>query len=97
VTRDETVFAAELLFREVAIVGRGGTDFGPALRLLAEESRRNAERFTVVYLTDLDGRFPAPAEVRHLDVIWVVPGKVAKPPPFGRVLEMSRAASSARG
>ena len=89
VTRDETVLAAELLFQKVAIVGRGGTDFGPALRLLAEEARRNAERCTVVYLTDLDGKFPAPAEVRPLEVLWVVPGKVGARPPFGRVLEMS--------
>jgi predicted metal-dependent peptidase len=89
VTRDETVFAAELFFQEVAIVGRGGTDFGPALRQLAEEARRNAERCTVVYLTDLDGRFPAPAEVALLEVLWVVPGKAAKAPPFGKVLEMA--------
>jgi len=89
VTRDETVFAAELLFCEVAVVGRGGTDFGPALLALAEDSRRSAERFTVVYLTDLDGRFPPAAAVRHLDVLWVVPGKAAKAPPFGRVVEMS--------
>ena len=88
VTRDETVFAAELLFQQIAIVGRGGTDFGPALRRLAAESRRDGERFTVVYLTDLDGRFPQAAEVRPLEVLWVVPGKAAKAPPFGRVLEM---------
>jgi predicted metal-dependent peptidase len=90
VTRDETVFAAELLFQEVAIVGRGGTHFGPALRSLAEESRRDAEHYTVVYLTDLDGEFPPAATVRHLEVLWVVPGKAAKTPPFGRVLEMAR-------
>jgi predicted metal-dependent peptidase len=89
VTRDETVLAAELVFEKVSIVGRGGTDFGPALRMLAEESRRNAERCTVVYLTDLDGRFPSPAEVRPLEVLWVVPLKVAVAPPFGRVLQMS--------
>ena len=92
VTRDETVFAAELLFQKVAIVGRGGTDFGPALRALAAESRLHAERITVVYLTDLDGRFPAPAEMRPLEVLWVVPGKAGKAPPFGRVLEMGGAA-----
>lgn len=89
VTKDDTVFAAELFFQEVAIVGRGGTDFGPALTKLAEESRRAGERYTVVYLTDLDGRFPKAAAVRHLDVLWVVPGKAAKEPPFGRVLEMA--------
>ncbi len=89
VTGDTTLYAAELLFQAIPIVGRGGTDFGPALRKLAEESRRLAERFTVVYLTDLDGRFPQAAEVRPLDVVWVVPGKAAKAVPFGRVLEMS--------
>jgi predicted metal-dependent peptidase len=89
VTRDETIFAAELLFQEVAIAGRGGTDFGPALRALAAESRRDVERYTVVYLTDLDGRFPAAAEVHPLEVLWVVPGKPSKVPPFGRVVEMA--------
>ena len=89
VTRDETLFAAELYFQQIAIVGRGGTDFGPALRSLAAESRRDGERFTVVYLTDLDGRFPTLAEVHPLEVMWVVPGKPAKYPPFGKVLEMA--------
>jgi predicted metal-dependent peptidase len=88
VTRDETVLAAELLFQEIGVVGRGGTDFRPALTLLVDESRRFGERFTVVYLTDLDGRFPEPAEVRLLDVLWVVPGRTARLPPFGRVVEM---------
>lgn len=88
VTRDETVLAAELLFQEIGIVGRGGTNFRPALAQLADESRRFGERFTVVYLTDLDGRFPEPAEVRLLDVLWVVPGRAARLPPFGRVVEM---------
>ncbi len=88
VTRDETVYAAELFFQEVAIVGRGGTDFGPALHMLASEARREVERFAVVYLTDLDGRFPAPAVARGIDVVWVVPGKAPKTPPFGHVVEM---------
>jgi predicted metal-dependent peptidase len=89
VTRDETVFAAELLFHPVAIVGRGGTDFGPALRALAAESRRGGERVAVVYLTDLDGRFPAADEVKSLEVLWVTPGKATRTPPFGRVVEMA--------
>ena len=88
VTHDEAVFAAELQFRPIALIGRGGTDFGPALRKLGEEARRIGERFTVVYLTDLDGGFPAADEVRLLDVLWAVPGKPAKTPPFGRVLEL---------
>jgi predicted metal-dependent peptidase len=91
VTRDETLLAAELLFQKVPIEGRGGTSFAPALLALARESRQLAERYTVVYLTDLDGRFPPANDVRHLDVVWVVPGKPAKAPPFGRVLEMPRA------
>lgn len=88
VTRDEVLSAAELLFQEVEITGRGGTDFGPALRLLARESRRDAERFTVVYLTDGDGRYPRPDEASPLEVVWVVPGKPRAAPPFGRLLEM---------
>ena len=88
VTRDETITAAELLFQEVPITGRGGTDFGPALRLLAAESRRSAERFTVVYLTDGDGRFPLANEANPLDVLWVCPGKPKTLPPFGRTLTM---------
>ncbi|MCC6555016.1 MAG: hypothetical protein IT372_18770 [Polyangiaceae bacterium] len=88
VTRDETLFAAELLFQEIAACGRGGTDFGPALRRLEAESRRLGERFTVVYLTDLDGRFPDASEIRVIEVLWVVPGKAPADPPFGSVAEM---------
>jgi predicted metal-dependent peptidase len=88
VTRDETVLAAELLFQQVAVVGRGGTDFGPALRALAEESRRLGERYTVVYLTDLDGKMPPAEAARPLEVLWVVPGKAPMAPPFGKVVEM---------
>src|SRR5262249_37374265 len=89
VTRDETIFAAELLFQAIGMVGRGGTDFGPALRMLAEESRGGGERFTVVYFTDLDGRFPDAQAARPLEVLWVVPGKAPLVPPFGNVLEMA--------
>ncbi len=88
VTRDEVITAAELLFQAVPITGRGGTDFGPALRLLASESRRSGERFTVVYLTDADGRFPLASEAEPLEVLWIVPGKPRNTPPFGRVLSM---------
>jgi predicted metal-dependent peptidase len=89
VTRDETLSAAELLFQEIAVVGRGGTDFAPALRMLAVEARREATRFTVAYLTDLDGRFPDGMDVRPLEVLWVTPGKAPRPPPFGKLLEMN--------
>jgi predicted metal-dependent peptidase len=95
ITRDETLFAAELLFQQIALVGRGGTDFGPALRRLEAESRRLGERFTAVYLTDLDGRFPDPEEIRVMDVLWVVPGKVDRAPAFGKVVEMRLAARGA--
>jgi predicted metal-dependent peptidase len=88
VTSDETVFAAELLFREIAVHGRGGTDFAPALRQLAAESKREGERFTVVYLTDLDGHFPTADDAAPLDVLWVVPRETKRQPPFGRRLEM---------
>ena len=90
VTSDERLFAAELLFREVKMTGRGGTDFSPALLRLAHEAKRNVQRFTAVYLTDLDGRFPAPDAVRLLDVLWIVRHKTERVPPFGRVIEMRR-------
>src|SRR6185503_860374 len=88
VTRDETIFAAELFFQEVSVIGRGGTDFGPALRKLAQESRREGERYTVVYLTDLDGKFPRAAEIRPLEVLCVVPVKTTTAPPFGHLVQM---------
>lgn len=88
VTRDHTLFAAELLFEEVAMVGRGGTDFAPALRMLSAEAVRQGQRFTVAYLTDLDGRFPDASEVRQLEVLWVVPHDVGHRPPFGRTVVM---------
>ncbi len=60
VTRDETLFAAELYFQQIAIVGRGGTDFGPALRLLAAESKRAGSASpSFISLTSTAG-FPAP-------------------------------------
>jgi len=93
VTRDETRFAAELLFDEVTIIGRGGTNFGPALLQLAAEAKRLAQRFTVAYLTDLKGRFPPSEGVQHLDVLWVVPHKTDDAPPFGRVVEMTEPGS----
>jgi predicted metal-dependent peptidase len=89
VTSDRTLFAAELLFEEVAMSGRGGTDFGPALTVLGDAAQREAQRFTVVYLTDLDGRFPPPADTRLLDVLWVVPRRTEVTPPFGRVVTMT--------
>lgn len=88
IASDQTMYAAELLVQEIAIVGRGGTDFAPALTMLAAESRRFAQRFTVVYLTDLDGRFPDEDVVSHLDILWLVPSHTARRPPFGRVIEM---------
>ncbi len=88
VTSDETVFAAELLFQPVAIVGRGGTNFGPALRVLGAESRRLCEPFTVAYLTDLDGQFPRADEVRGIEVFWVTPHAPIRTPPFGNVFVM---------
>jgi predicted metal-dependent peptidase len=91
VTRDEALAASELILRKIAIVGRGGTDFGPALRMLAREARGTGERWTAVYLTDLDGRLPEAAETAGVDVLWVVPGKAAHRPPFGLLLEMRAA------
>ncbi len=88
VTSDEIVTAAELLTQEVAIRGRGGTSFIPALGRLIEEARRKVERFSVVYLTDLEGMLPRSRDARALDVLWVVPRKPRRKPPFGTVVLM---------
>jgi predicted metal-dependent peptidase len=86
VTSDEVVSPADLLVRKIAIKGRGGTSFVPALTLLAREAERAGERFTAVYLTDLDGTFPERKAVRGVEVLWV--STVARPVPFGRVLRI---------
>jgi predicted metal-dependent peptidase len=86
VTSDEIVSPADLLIREIAIKGRGGTSFVPALTMLAREARTTRERFTAVYLTDLDGTFPERKAVRGVDVLWVT--TVTRPVPFGRVLRI---------
>ncbi len=88
VTADRTVYAAELLFEHIAITGRGGTDFSAALHVLTADARRLVQRFTVAYLTDLEGRFPARHSDRFLDLLWVVPQPPACAPPFGRVVVM---------
>ncbi len=89
VTRDETSFAADLLFRDVEVSGRGGTDFAPALAMLAAEALRDRSRFTVAYLTDLEGRMPPDFDAHLLDVVWVVAKRTASLPPFGRVVELA--------
>ncbi len=86
VTSDEVVSPADLLMRKVAVKGRGGTNFAPALTKLGREARQSGERFTAVYLTDLDGTFPEKRAVRGLDVLWVT--TIARPVPFGRVLRL---------
>lgn len=86
ITSDEIVSPADLLMRKIAVKGRGGTSFAPALTKLAREARQGGERFTAVYLTDLDGTFPEKKAVRGLDVLWVT--TIARPVPFGRVLRL---------
>jgi predicted metal-dependent peptidase len=89
VTSDEVVTPAELLTERVTIRGRGGTSFVPALARLIDESHRKLERFSVVYLTDLEGMLPRSREARCLDVLWVVPRRSRRKPPFGTVVEMT--------
>jgi predicted metal-dependent peptidase len=87
ITSDEVVSPADLLTKQIAIVGRGGTSFVPALVRLIEDARRG-ERFSVVYFTDLDGMLPRSRDARVLDLLWVVPKRPRRVPPFGRVVEM---------
>ena len=89
ITSDEMVTPAELLTEKVTIRGRGGTSFVPALRRLIDEARRSFERFSVVYLTDLEGMMPRSRDAKCLDVLWVVPRKPRRKPPFGTVVQMT--------
>jgi predicted metal-dependent peptidase len=86
VTSDEIMTPAELQTQQVAIRGRGGTSFIPALGRLIEEARQRVERFSVVYLTDLEGMLPRSRDARALDVLWVAPRKPRRKPPFGTVV-----------
>jgi predicted metal-dependent peptidase len=83
---DEIVSPADLLVRKIAIKGRGGTSFAPALMRLAGDAEKTGERFTAVYLTDLDGAFPPGRAVRGIDVLWVT--TQMRPVPFGRALKI---------
>jgi predicted metal-dependent peptidase len=74
----------------IPLRGRGGTSFVPALGRLIEDANRSVERFSVVYLTDLEGMLPRSRDARVLDVLWVVPRKPRRKPPFGSVVEMTR-------
>jgi predicted metal-dependent peptidase len=89
VTSDEILTPAELLTETIAIRGRGGTSFVPALSRLIAEARRKVERFSVVYLTDLEGMLPRTKEAKALDVLWVLPRKPRRKPPFGTVVVMT--------
>jgi len=71
----------------------GGTSFVPALSRLIDEARRKLERFSVVYLTDLEGMLPRSRDARCLDVLWVVPRRPRRKPPFGTVVEIISPAS----
>jgi predicted metal-dependent peptidase len=89
ITSDEVVSPAELLTRQVTVRGRGGTSFIPALGRLIDEARQRVERFSVVYLTDLEGMLPRSGDAKVLDVLWVVPRKPRRKPPFGAVVHMA--------
>jgi predicted metal-dependent peptidase len=89
VTSDRVITPAELLTENIAIRGRGGTSFVPALSRLIDEAHRKVERFSVVYLTDLEGMLPRTRDARVLDVLWVVPRKPRRKPPFGNVAVMA--------
>jgi predicted metal-dependent peptidase len=86
VQTDEVVSPADLLVRPIAIRGRGGTSFAPALMKLGMEAERSGERFTAVYVTDLDGAFPDAKALSGVDVLWVT--TELRPVPFGRVLKI---------
>lgn len=68
------------------IKGGGGTSFIPAFEYVDKEQIDCA---CLIYLTDLDGRFPSAAP--DYPVLWAVPegSHRQKKPPFGEVLELT--------
>jgi predicted metal-dependent peptidase len=78
---DPATWAAQLAALPAA--RDGGTDFAPPVAAAVA-----LDASALVLLTDLDGPFgPAP---RGLPVIWAVPEPPPAPPPFGRLLDLSR-------
>ena len=84
VTGRASFTAADLPLR-LEPIGGGGTDFRPALAALTDADEPPA---CIVYLTDLDGTFPA--EPPPIPVIWLVFGQPLSMPeaPFGRVVPL---------
>ncbi|HHH11246.1 MAG TPA: hypothetical protein ENK23_04140, partial [Sorangium sp.] len=91
VTSDETLFAAELSCRQLVLSGRGGSDFRAPLRRLSEDAVAACQPFTVVYLSDLEGRFPEEEATAGLSLLWVVPPGCRGKPPFGAWVRLSPA------
>lgn len=86
---DLTVIEADTMVRAVYkfrplnnVMGRGGTDFRPAL----EEAARMRPDL-VIYGTD--GRGKAPLEASRFPVIWLITGNGRKPVSWGREIRIS--------
>lgn len=62
-------------------VGGGGTDFRPAFKEIEKFEEKPA---CMVYLTDLDGRFPT--EAPDYPVLWITGRDEGITPPFGEVV-----------
>ena len=88
ITSDVVMSPTDMMRAPIAVIGRGGTRFSPALELLAWEANQRGERSGVVYLTDLQGEFPGDWVTRFLDVLWVTSGTGVAP--FGKTVRMSR-------
>jgi predicted metal-dependent peptidase len=88
ITDDRVMSPTDMLRAPIAVIGRGGTRFTPALELLAWEANQCGERGGVVYLTDLEGEFPGDWVTRYLDVLWVTNGTGSAP--FGKTVRMTR-------
>jgi predicted metal-dependent peptidase len=70
------------VIKRIKFVGRGGTSFVPAF-----EDAKKRRPHTLIYFTDLDGKFPQWRPTWR--TIWAVPKGTCKKPPFGRVVEIS--------
>ena len=70
----------------IEVKGRGGTDFVPVFKHLDEE--RSVAPACMIYMTDLEGQFPA--EAPSYPVLWIATGRRMEVP-FGEVIKLELA------
>jgi len=77
--------------RDIPILGRGGTDFRPAIKYINEFRPR---MHIVIYVTDGDGAAPANAPDRMKFIWCIVPSSKTVPAPWGETILLSDAVAA---